>query len=81
VETQQANMFLVVVEARVALVMELLVELVLIQIFQAQLLCMEVVVPGQAQIQDLFPQVEEAMTILQQQTEVVVDHNQLEAVV
>jgi hypothetical protein len=57
-------MFLVVVEARVALAMELLVELVLIQIFQAQLLCMEVAAPDQVKIQDLFPQVEEVMTIL-----------------
>jgi hypothetical protein len=81
VETQQVNMFQVAAEAQVVPAMQRLVELALTQIFLAQLLCMEVVVPVQAQIQDLFPQVEEVMTILQQQTEVAVDHNQLEAVV
>ena len=53
----------------------------LIQIFLAQLLCMAVVVLGQVAIQDLHPQVEEVMTIRHQQTEVVVDHNQLEVAV
>jgi hypothetical protein len=78
---QQANMFPVAVVVLVDWATELLVESVLIQIFLAQLLCMAVVVLGQVAIQDLHPQVEEVMTIRHQQTEVVVDHNQLEVAV
>jgi hypothetical protein len=81
VEIQQANMFLAAAVVRAAPVAEQLVELVLIQISQAQLLCMAVVEPAQVQTQDLFPQVVEVMTIRHQQTEVEEDHNQQEVVV
>jgi hypothetical protein len=70
-------MFQVAAEVQVVPAMELLVELALTQIFQAQLLCMAAVVQGQVQIQDLHPQVVEVMTFRHQQIEVEVVHNQL----
>jgi hypothetical protein len=69
-----------VVVALAVLVAERLAGLDLTQVFLAQLLCMAVVEPEQIQVQEPHLQVEEVMTIHQQQTEAVVDRSQQQIV-
>jgi hypothetical protein len=71
----------VVVAVPVEPEVEQLVALVLIQTYQEQLLCTAVAVPDQVQILDLYLQVEEVMTIHQQQIEVAEDRNPQEVAV